>query len=57
MLRTARAVRYPIQRDPVAVVPDDLLAAEFTSPHGARIDATVRLVTPLLTQADVLICR
>lgn len=57
MLRTARAVGYPVKRDPVAIVPDDLLAAEFTSPHGRRIDAAVRLGTPLLTQADVLICR
>lgn len=32
MLRTARAVGYPVQRDPVPVVPDDLLAAKFTSP-------------------------
>jgi hypothetical protein len=36
MLSAARhAVHNPVQRDPVAVIPGDLLAAVLASAHGA----------------------
>ncbi|MDQ3451067.1 MAG: DUF945 domain-containing protein, partial [Actinomycetota bacterium] len=37
MLTAARAVHSSVQRDPVTIVPDDLLAAELTGAHVAMV--------------------
>jgi hypothetical protein len=51
MLAAARAGDDPVECDPIAVIPNDLLAAKFTRPHMAMVVAMVRLETPGRTLA------
>jgi hypothetical protein len=49
MLAAPRARDTPVQGDPIAVIPNDLLAAEPTRPHEAMV---VAMGLPTNSEAD-----